>query len=277
MTWPEFGYEAKGTNEFFAIVDHMVGSFFHLEHVTTPEGLDCYALTLRFYIKNESGAAINIKGAIYDKEVAAPTWENATLIAATEADSVPDAYDDFKTLAFDPYPALDNPDVVGHDYILILWFDTAGRVDWYSIGDVVNKLGQKDVVYDGWPDPLAITDNIAQMLTINCYFGHVPGGTSDAATSIHYTGATLNGSLDDDGGDPEGAICYFEYGLTIAYGETTTEQEGIIAVDTFLQAISGLQSGKVYHYRAVFKNLIGTAYGEDATFKTMGAPMGEIV
>lgn len=59
---------------------------------------------------------------------------------------------------------------------------------------------------------------------------------------------------------------YFEYGLTTDYGTSTVEQTKT-AIGEFSQAISGLSSGILYHYRAVAR--YGTdsyVYGNDNTF-----------
>jgi len=90
-----------------------------------------------------------------------------------------------------------------------------------------------------------------------------PTATTDPATSLEKTAATLNGTLDDDGG--EFCDCGFEYGETTAYG-TTTPTEGKETGETFSQAISGLTPGKHYHFRAIATNSAGTSYGSDRSF-----------
>jgi hypothetical protein len=75
--------------------------------------------------------------------------------------------------------------------------------------------------------------------------------------------ATLNGNLTDDGG--ESCDCGFEWGLTIAYGNTTPTTSQITG-DNFSQVITGLTSGTVYHFRAFATNSVGTSYGNDEAF-----------
>jgi len=83
--------------------------------------------------------------------------------------------------------------------------------------------------------------------------------------------ADLNGTLDDDGG---GACdCGFEWGETVAYGNTTPTQSRTTG-QTFAQAISGLTPGTTYHFRAVSTNVIGASYGADRTFTTYSASGG---
>lgn len=77
--------------------------------------------------------------------------------------------------------------------------------------------------------------------------------------------ATLNGTLDDDGG--EACDCGFEYGLTVGYGTTTATQSKTTGQD-FSQKITGLKSAKTYHFRAIATNSVGSGYGTDKTFTT---------
>jgi len=95
-----------------------------------------------------------------------------------------------------------------------------------------------------------------------------PAVTTDPAISIVATTVTLNGSLDDDGG--EACDCGFEWGETIAYGNTTLTQSRITG-QTFAQTITGLNPNKTYHFRAFATNAAGTSYGSDRTFKTLTA------
>jgi len=93
----------------------------------------------------------------------------------------------------------------------------------------------------------------------------LPTVTTDEATAIRPTSATLNGTLDADGG--EACDCGFEWGETIAYGNTTPTQSRTTG-QTFAQIITGLDPNKTYHYRAFATNAAGTSYGSDQTFTT---------
>ncbi len=84
--------------------------------------------------------------------------------------------------------------------------------------------------------------------------------TTDYATSVEAAAASLNGTLDGDGGDP--CDCGFEWGLTTDYGETTSTESKETG-ETFSQAISGLVGGTAYHFRAFATNATGTGYGAD--------------
>ena len=56
--------------------------------------------------------------------------------------------------------------------------------------------------------------------------------------------ATLNGTLDDDGG--QACDVRFQYGETIAYGIDTEWQSGKESVVAFEQAIAGLSPNTTY-------------------------------
>ncbi|GAH88800.1 unnamed protein product, partial [marine sediment metagenome] len=83
--------------------------------------------------------------------------------------------------------------------------------------------------------------------------------------------ATLNGTLDDDGG--EFCDCGFEYGETTDYG-TLTDTESKETGETFSQAISGLTAGGHYHFRAIATNSAGPSYGSDRQFFAKGGKKG---
>jgi len=98
-----------------------------------------------------------------------------------------------------------------------------------------------------------------------CY--NIPTVTTDPANPVKETTATLNGTLNDDGGEPSSVR--FQYGLTVpAYGTDTTWQSGFVTGNTFSQAISGLSKGTLYHFRAQAQNVAGTGNGLDSTFLT---------
>jgi len=103
-------------------------------------------------------------------------------------------------------------------------------------------------------------------------FTVVPTVTTDPASSIGTVNADLNGTLDDDRG--EACDCGFEWGETIAYGNTTPTQSRTSG-QTLLQVIIGLSPGTIYHFRAFATNSAGTGYGADRTFTTKKAPVVE--
>jgi hypothetical protein len=94
-----------------------------------------------------------------------------------------------------------------------------------------------------------------------------PVVTTNAATNVAISSATLNGSL-----DPHGLTTsvYFQYGTTTSYGHTTPIQNQ--TGNTFRNSsanISGLTTHTTYHFRIVATNSGGTRFGGDKTFTTL--------
>lgn len=94
----------------------------------------------------------------------------------------------------------------------------------------------------------------------------LPTVTTDPATLISSSAATLNGTLDNDGGEP--CQCGFEWGPDTNYGSVTPTEEKSTG-ETFSQVIDGLQPGTTYHFRALATNSYGTSYGSDRSFTTL--------
>ena len=93
-----------------------------------------------------------------------------------------------------------------------------------------------------------------------------PVVTTNPATNVTTSSATLNGSL-----DPHGLTTsvYFQYGTTTSYGHTTTMQSQTGNTYRNIAAnISGLSANTTYHFRIVAHNSGGTRLGGDRTFTT---------
>ena len=94
-----------------------------------------------------------------------------------------------------------------------------------------------------------------------------PTVTTNSASSVTSSSATLNGTVNPNG---EATTYYFEYGVDTSYGSTTSSSSagsGTSAVSVNAP-ISGLISDTTYHYRLVATNIQGTSYGDDKTFST---------
>jgi hypothetical protein len=94
-----------------------------------------------------------------------------------------------------------------------------------------------------------------------------PSGGTDESTH-------LNGSFDLDSLDTH---YYFEWGTTSSYGTSVPAipkdagtGTGRLAVEP--AEITGLEKGATYHYRIVAFNELGTTYGQDREFTTVGPP-----
>jgi RHS repeat-associated protein len=105
------------------------------------------------------------------------------------------------------------------------------------------------------------------------YKAPAPIVTTEAATAVGETGATLKGQV-----NPHGyATTYqFEYGTTTSYGTkvpTTAESVGSGTANVAVsKAISGLKGNTTYHYRVSATNAYGTTVGVDKTFTTLKLP-----
>jgi hypothetical protein len=110
------------------------------------------------------------------------------------------------------------------------------------------------------------------VLTFTTTSNKPPVITTEAATDVLSTTATLNGSV-----DPEGAetTYEFEYGVSTLYGSKS--EAGKVSSGFTPQkvnkSISGLSPETTYHYRIVAKSSHGIATpGADKTFKTSATP-----
>ncbi|MEL7655615.1 MAG: choice-of-anchor Q domain-containing protein, partial [Bacillota bacterium] len=107
------------------------------------------------------------------------------------------------------------------------------------------------------------------------YGGIVPSAptvSTDPATDLTITGATLNGSVDANNGSTE---VTFEYGTTASYGSSVTASQSPVSGDSAASVsctLSGLTPNTTYHYRVTGENVAGTANGADRTFTTLAVP-----
>ncbi len=104
-----------------------------------------------------------------------------------------------------------------------------------------------------------------------------PLATTLEASAITIHGATLNGTV-----APHGlATKYqFEYGPTTSYGTkipislTEIKSQAESGSEFVEQAITGLETKTVYHFRVVAENALGSSSGEDKTFTTLSEEGG---
>jgi phosphodiesterase/alkaline phosphatase D-like protein len=99
-----------------------------------------------------------------------------------------------------------------------------------------------------------------------------PTATTNAASGIGTTGATLNGTVNANG---DSTTVTFEYGLNTNYGRTVNANPGTVtgSSDTAVNVtVSQLSPNMTYHFRVVAVNGGGTTYGADMTFTTGPGP-----
>ena len=100
-----------------------------------------------------------------------------------------------------------------------------------------------------------------------------PSVTTEAASSLTPTSATLNASVNPNGANV--SECQFEYGISTSYGTSAPcsslpgAGSSPVAVSA---ALTGLAANAEYHYRISATNSAGTSKGSDETFKTVSNP-----
>lgn len=94
------------------------------------------------------------------------------------------------------------------------------------------------------------------------------------ASKVHHTTAVLNGHLDPEG-DPGVTECRFEWGTTVAYGNTAPCSEGNAfgAPADVSASLSGLSPVTTYHFRLHIETTSnGPLNGADQSFRTIPVP-----
>ncbi len=102
-----------------------------------------------------------------------------------------------------------------------------------------------------------------------------PAATTNAASGVSSSGATLNGTVNDNGAT---TTVSFDYGPTGAYGTNVAATTGgTINAGTGNTAasvvIGGLSCGATYHFRVKGVNSINTTNGSDQTLTTSACPV----
>lgn len=93
-----------------------------------------------------------------------------------------------------------------------------------------------------------------------------PAAAVTLATSVGFTTATMNGTVNANG---YSTTVTFEYGLTIGYGGSSASSPGTVtgsAVTPVSSAVTGLVAGSTYHYRVKAVSAAGISYSGDMTF-----------
>jgi hypothetical protein len=101
----------------------------------------------------------------------------------------------------------------------------------------------------------------------------VPDVTTEPASALDQTVATLNGTVNPDG---VAATYQFEWGTDTSYGNLTPGSAAPAGSDSsdhqVSAALTGLQPNTTYHYRLTATNANGTTHGLDETFITPALP-----
>jgi hypothetical protein len=92
----------------------------------------------------------------------------------------------------------------------------------------------------------------------------IPELTTSQVSSFSTSTATLPGEITATGAVSP-TVRGFVYGLTTAYGATTTEA-GTFSTGAFMGLVNGLTPGATYHFRAYASSTEGIGYSDDRTF-----------
>jgi hypothetical protein len=143
------------------------------------------------------------------------------------------------------------------------WKDNEG----YEIGDICSSSDDK-LPGGSWVQGLWGNHENACVLQDPPYSPPpAPTVITEAATSIQYRQANLNGSVNPNGPD---AHYHFQYGTTTGYGSSTPEGDAGYGNSNTGESstATGLKPGTTYHYRLVASSWVGTSNGADREFTT---------
>jgi len=99
-----------------------------------------------------------------------------------------------------------------------------------------------------------------------------PSATTNAATNIISTTATLNGTVN---ANYSSTTVTFDYGTTTSYGSSITASQSPLTGSsntTVSAGVTSLSPNTLYHYRVNTVNCGGTVYGSDFQFTTVTVP-----
>jgi outer membrane protein assembly factor BamB len=100
-----------------------------------------------------------------------------------------------------------------------------------------------------------------------------PTAVTSPASSVTQTSATLNASVNPNGGE---STCTFEYGTSTTYtqvAQCASPAGSGTTSNAAAAAVGGLQPSTTYHFRVVASSAGGTSHGEDETLKTLANPV----
>jgi uncharacterized protein (TIGR02145 family) len=107
----------------------------------------------------------------------------------------------------------------------------------------------------------------------SCKKDQIPTLSTFTITNITATSASSGGIITSDGGATiiEKGVCWGVNANPTTADSKTNDGNGI---NQFVSNLSGLSAGSTYHVRAYATNSVGTAYGADLSFATLGQVPG---
>lgn len=136
------------------------------------------------------------------------------------------------------------------------------------------RINGESLYHNGKIDDVRIYSRALSSSDVSELYAYVytaPTLTTEAASSVTSAGATLNGTITNDGG-VSATTRGFTYGLTTAYGTTTTES-GTFSTGAYTGSATSLTCETTYYYRAYATNSEGTGYASGTTFDTSDCPV----
>ena len=100
--------------------------------------------------------------------------------------------------------------------------------------------------------------------------GEAPSSMTQQTTDISTTTAILNGNIN---ANYLSTVVTFEFGTTTSYGNSVTATQSPLTGNTNTDVnatLTGLTHGTTYHFRIKAVNELGTSYGVDLSFTTLG-------
>ncbi len=171
------------------------------------------------------------------------------------------------------------PNIVGKNGCDFLALPSGLRVegsDYINLGSYAGFFSSDGLVKTLESESVALGNNPIRSYTtgysIRCIKGRNPLASTDSATAIYSTSASINGKV-----NPNLAftIVSFEYGTSKGYGQTATADQspatGTVPV-AVSASLNGLTPGTTYHFRVKAENIDGQIYGNDKTFTTLVPP-----
>jgi len=252
-----FGYQVigtLGTNR--NIVNAIVGSVFNCPVPGTAN-----SITLYLEIGGSTGRAA--KCAIYKHS-------DLSLVKATnERLDLPLTTPGWYTFTF---PGGD-PVLAAGDYILVAWGVAQGVPIYANIrwddGDNGIQGHYEDRGYDGFPGTMTVSGHEDRKYSIYCTYTPAPIDpptvTTQDATGIHPTIATVHGTITATGGENCGERGFdWDYDSGAPYANSWTETDSY-GIGAFSHEFTGFTAGQIIYFRAKAQNSGGWGYGGEKT------------
>ncbi len=139
---------------------------------------------------------------------------------------------------------------------------------WTAVYSGLTNTGVRALAINSSGYIFAGTSGAGVFRSVESTVGDPPSVTTNPATNVSSTSATLNGIVNPNG---ESTTVKFEYGTTTSYGSeiiaTPSPVNGTSPV-AVSAPLTGLSPNTFYHYRVVGINCAGTTNSPDQTFTT---------